>query len=179
MKTKLSLLFVGLVLIALNACKNDVKLTELKVTGVSINQRLNSIVVGNFTHPGLLHNQVDLDRMRDMVAAHTDPWYSGYQALAADTYSAVTYTATHAIDTVTDANRSGITIDGSVAYQQALMWVCTGNSAYATNVIHQLNSWASTNKAIVATDAQLIAAVNAYKFVQAAEIMRYYGASDM
>jgi hypothetical protein len=34
-----------------------------------------------FVHPGLLHTQADLDRMRQRVAAGQEPWKSGFEKL--------------------------------------------------------------------------------------------------
>lgn len=34
-----------------------------------------------FTHPGLLHTQSDLARMKEMVAQGAEPWKSGFEKL--------------------------------------------------------------------------------------------------
>ena len=37
-----------------------------------------------FVHPGLTNKRSDLDRVKYMVEAQIDPWYSSYQEMASD-----------------------------------------------------------------------------------------------
>src|SRR5690349_5689470 len=45
-----------------------------------------------FVHPGLLHKQPDLDRMKEKVAAGQEPWKSSYDILVANSHSSLTRT---------------------------------------------------------------------------------------
>ena len=41
----------------------------------------------DFSHPGLLHTEADFNRMAEKVAAHAEPWMSGWQALTSNGYA--------------------------------------------------------------------------------------------
>ena len=44
-----------------------------------------------FVHPGLLHTQAAIDRVRDRVAARAEPWLSGWNRLAANSHASAAY----------------------------------------------------------------------------------------
>ena len=48
-------------------------------------------VAQNFNHPGITHKKSDLDRMKYMVEAQIDPWYSSYQTMISDSKSSYDY----------------------------------------------------------------------------------------
>lgn len=51
-----------------------------------------SSVHAQFVHPGITHKNSDLDRMKYMVEAQIDPWFTSYQDMVADTKSSYDYT---------------------------------------------------------------------------------------
>lgn len=130
-----------------------------------------------FIHPGILQTQVDLDRMKTQVTANAQPWKSGYDKLAADKFSLKTYTPQGYTSTVdrgtTNLNRSKFANDVQAAYQQALMWSITGSTTYRDKALTIIKGWTNANTTFTGRDAQLLVGLNGFKFVNAAEIMRY------
>ncbi len=132
-----------------------------------------------FVHPGMLHKQSDIDRMRIQVNASAQPWLSGWNKLTANSHSASTYTA-RPVDTVyrgtgTPENYSRLYNDAAAAYALALRWHISGNAAYADAAIRVLNAWSSTLKVINGTsDKYLASGIYGYQMANAAELMRSY-----
>ena len=50
-----------------------------------------SSVHAQFVHPGITNKKSDLDRMKYMVEAQIDPWFTSYQDMVADTKSSYDY----------------------------------------------------------------------------------------
>ena len=68
----------------LNFLKNSIFIIFCLLTGVSSIQ-------AQFVHPGISHKKSDLDRMKYMVEAQIDPWYSSYQNMVNDSKSSYNY----------------------------------------------------------------------------------------
>lgn len=133
-----------------------------------------------FRHPGLLHSQEDLDRMKAAVAAQESPVYDGYLTLAAHARSKSTYTIQNT-GQITSWGRGPTNFqnqavaDSAAAYQNALMWCVTGNRANADKARDILNVWSTSLSAITGADGPLGAGLQAFKFVNAAELLRHSG----
>lgn len=133
-----------------------------------------------FAHPGILHTQEDLDRMRSAVAAKEDPVYSGYQAMAADSRSSYDYTAANT-GQITTWGRGPYNYqdqapnDAAAAYQNALMWYITQDVRYADKARDIVDIWSRTLEGITGADGELGASLQGFKFVNAAEILRHTG----
>jgi hypothetical protein len=135
----------------------------------------------SFTHPGILHVQTDLDRMKVKVNAGIQPWKSGWDKLVSSTYAQKTYTP-NPQDTVCCGNvcPHGETFmplarDCAAAYQNALRYRISGDTAYANTAIKILNAWASRLVIINGdSNAGLRAGLYGYQFAAAAELMRGY-----
>ncbi|MGR6974516.1 alginate lyase family protein [Streptomyces cynarae] len=131
-----------------------------------------------FTHPGLLHSTDDLARMKAAVAAKESPVYDGFLALAAHSRSKSTYTIQNT-GQITSWGRGPTNFqnqavaDSAAAYQLALMWRITGNRAYADKARDILNVWSASLTAITGADGPLGAGLQAFKFVNAAELLRH------
>ena len=104
-----------------------------------------------WVHPGILHSTADLTRVKNLVAAETQPWYEAYQAFAADSYSSLSYSFTSACPVVTRDKTASLIVcmdqfasDSVAARQLALMWTITGTESYATKATTILSSWGST-----------------------------------
>ncbi|TKA08751.1 Ig family protein [Actinacidiphila oryziradicis] len=133
-----------------------------------------------FAHPGILHTQEDLDRMRSAVAAKQDPVYAGYQALAADGRSSYDYTAQNTGQITTWGRgpynyQDQAPSDAAAAYQNALMWYITQDVRYADKARDIINIWSRTLQGLTGADGELGASLQGFKFVNAAEILRYSG----
>ncbi|MEP6668696.1 MAG: alginate lyase family protein [Chthoniobacter sp.] len=131
-----------------------------------------------FVHPGLLHTQADLDRMRQRVKAGEEPWKSGFEMLRRDGQSRADWKLRGPFEVVTRASQnspgnSQMVVDGNAAYQNALMWCVTGDEKYARKATEILDAWAKTLRKMDGRDVQLSAGLNGFKYVNAAELMRY------
>jgi Alginate lyase len=140
--------------------------------------RTSGIPARRFVHPGLLHTRADLDRMRDMVAKGVEPWKSGFEKLRGHPQSQSSWKRRGPFVIVSrgpreDQHITELELDGNAAYQNALMWCITGDKAYARKSVELLNAWSSTLKEIVGKDKVLGASLCGFKFLNAAEILRY------
>jgi hypothetical protein len=132
-----------------------------------------------FVHPGILHGAGDLNRLTQMVAAKTEPYWAGYQVLEANKFSSATYALAGPFAEIgrnPDVNKDAIEADVDAAYQNAVMWAITGDPAHALKTIEILNAWSSTLTAITGNDAILAASLDGFKLANAAEIIRYTNA---
>jgi fibronectin type 3 domain-containing protein len=133
-----------------------------------------------FAHPGLLHSATDLARMKAAVAAQESPIYDGYLAFAAHARSKSTYTIQNT-GQITSWGRGPTNFqnqavaDSAAAYQNALMWCVTGNRAHADKARDILNAWSASLTAVTGADGPLGAGLQAFKFVNAAELLRHSG----
>lgn len=133
-----------------------------------------------FTHPGLLHTADDLARMKAAVAAEQSPVYDGYLALAAHARSSSSYTVQNT-GQITSWGRgptnfqSQAVADSAAAYQNALIWSVTGSGAHADKARDILNAWSASLTVITGADGPLGAGLQAFKFVNAAELLRHTG----
>ncbi|WP_033325057.1 alginate lyase family protein [Streptomyces yerevanensis] len=133
-----------------------------------------------FTHPGLLHTADDIARMKAAVAAKESPVYDGYLALAAHARSQATYPIQNT-GQITSWGRGPTNFqnqavaDSAAAYQNALMWCITGNRAHADKARDILNAWSASLTMVTGADGPLGAGLQAFKFVNAAELLRHSG----
>ncbi|NEA97941.1 alginate lyase family protein [Streptomyces sp. SID13726] len=133
-----------------------------------------------FTHPGLLHSAADLARMKAAVAAKQSPVYDGYLAFAAHARSKSTY-AIQNTGQITSWGRGPTNFmnqavaDSAAAYQNALMWAVTGERANADKARDLLNAWSASLTTVTGADGPLGAGLQAFKFVNAAELLRHTG----
>lgn len=136
-----------------------------------------------FVHPGVMHTQSDLDRMRDKVVAGAQPWADGYAAFVADSHSSSAYATQGPFPFIKrggasegSQNLSQWENDCGGAYQNAVMWYLTGDPDNAAKAIQILDAWAGTCTNIIGSDARLTAGLQGHKFIAAAEMLRYTGA---
>ncbi|MFF0011960.1 alginate lyase family protein [Streptomyces sp. NPDC005374] len=133
-----------------------------------------------FAHPGLLHTTDDLARMKAAIAARQSPVYDGYVAFAAHARSKSTY-AIQNTGQITSWGRGPTNFqnqavaDSAAAYQNALMWAVTGDRANADKARDLLNAWSASLTMITGADGPLGAGLQAFKFVNAAELLRHTG----
>ncbi|MGI5459028.1 alginate lyase family protein [Streptomyces sp. CA-249302] len=133
-----------------------------------------------FAHPGLLHSEADIARMKAAVAAKQSPVYDGYLAFAAHARSQSTY-AVQNTGQITSWGRGPTNFqnqavaDSAAAYQNALMWAVTGDRANADKARDILNAWSASLTMVTGADGPLGAGLQAFKFVNAAELLRHTG----
>ena len=134
-----------------------------------------------FIHPGLLHSALDFDRMTAKVAAGAQPWKTGWDKLAANAHSSLSWTPKPAavvyrgLDGIHAENYGQLYNDVAAAYALALRWKISGDAAYADRSVQILNAWSAVLTGIGGnTDKFLAAGLYGYEFANAAEIMRTY-----
>jgi hypothetical protein len=133
----------------------------------------------SFQHPGMLHRQADLQRMRDSVAAKAEPWLAGWNRLLENSHSKSTYTA-NPVDTVyrgkgSPENYTRLYNDAAAAYALALRWHVSGDTAFARAGVEVLNAWSARLRKIDgSTDKFLAAGIYGYQIANAAELLRAY-----
>ncbi|KAK9489356.1 chondroitin AC/alginate lyase [Lipomyces doorenjongii] len=133
-----------------------------------------------FIHPGILHTEDDLNRMKDGVAKKRDPWYPAFLNMSQDPLASSSYIMKGPLTFVTRNGTGGspgktqLSSDGVAAMLNALMFYITGDSAHAAKSAEILSSWANTLQLLNGTDAQLTAGLYGPQFVNAAEIIREY-----
>ena len=137
-----------------------------------------------FLHPGALHTQADFDRAKAKIEAGEDPWTAAYDKLMTSKHVDLNWTPNPTVKII----RGGGTIweperdnywaaynDVATAYQCALVWKLTGNTAYADKAIQILNAWARTCKAVSGdSNGCLATGIYGYEFANAGELMRDY-----
>ena len=95
---------------------------------------LSSLGDGGFIHPGLLHSNTDLKRIRVAVASKKGPIFEGFRILENSPYSKEDYRMRGPFPEWGRAPniRKGETeSDALAAYQNALMWAITGQKGHA------------------------------------------------
>ncbi len=130
-----------------------------------------------FRHPGLLHTQDDLDRIKTNVAHRVEPWKAGFARLKDHPQSKADWKMRGPFASVTrdpkgSLHNTEMWLDANAAYQNALMWAITGEAAHARKAIEILDGWSSTLTEIKGHDRQLAAGLYGFKYANAAEIMR-------
>jgi len=137
-----------------------------------------SLNAQNFVHPGILHTQESLDRIREMVGVGKEPWKSAFALLRSYPQASASYKMRGPFDRVSRDPKMGlhkaeVDDDCNAVYYNAIMWVATGDSAHARKAVEILNAYSYTLKAILPRDAELLAGLNGDQFVNGAEILRY------
>jgi len=129
-----------------------------------------------FVHPGLLHAQADLNRMKAMISQGVEPWRSGFERLQSHPQSHADWRLRGPFRSVVRDPKESRHIaemdqDANAAYQNAIMWCVTGRQAHAHKAIEILNAWSGTLKEITGKDKELGASLGGFKFVNAAELI--------
>jgi Alginate lyase len=137
--------------------------------------------IASFKHPGLLHTQEALTRVKRQVQDSAEPWASGWKKLVANSHSSSAYKE-RPVDTVyrgtgTPENYSLLYNDIAAAYANALRWHISGQEAHAQAAIRILDAWSAQLKNISGTSDRFLAAgIYGYQFANAVELMRDYAA---
>jgi hypothetical protein len=144
--------------------------------GIAAAQNGADDVANQASHPGLLHTQADFDRMKAKVDAGLEPWVSGWERLTANSHSQSTWAArpTAVIIRGGDGqNYPQLYNDIHAAYQNALRWKVSGDTAHRDKAVEILNAWSSTLQEVTGNaDRFLAAGIYGYQFCCAADIVR-------
>src|SRR6185312_15643913 len=126
-----------------------------------------------FVHPGGLHTQADLDRMKTMVAAGAHPWIDDWNVLIKDPQAQNTYTPKPLANLGSSRQRADQ--DAHAAYLNAIRWYISGDTAYADAAVRILNKYAYTvNQVPTGTDIPGLIGIPIQDFALAGEVLRIY-----
>ena len=127
-----------------------------------------------FVHPGISYTQADIDRMRALIAAKQEPYYSAFTALKEGSYSSPTVSVSQRGTQIKEGNFNGtVGIDGRRAHDLALIYVLTGETRYADKAVQILNA----NSYYTNTSARGTGPLDNGKInllIEAAELLRDY-----
>ncbi len=135
------------------------------------------------THPGMLHTTADFTRIKAKVNAQAEPWLTGYTKLTSNSHAQTTYAMQGPVATVIrgtgaaagSENYSKLYNDAAAAYQLALRWMISGDTAFADKAVQILNAWAGTLVAVDGTSDKFLASgLYGYQLANAAELLRAY-----
>jgi hypothetical protein len=118
----------------------------------------------------------DLNRMKKDVAEKQQPVFEGYEIFRQNPESQLSYQMKGPLAMVgrnPTVGQGTYDSDANAAYQCAIMWYITGDTAYARKAEKIIGAWASTLRSVTGRDAVLMAGLGPFKMVNAAEILRY------
>lgn len=137
-----------------------------------------------FVHPGILHTQEDIDRMVQKVNAGESPWIEGWNKLTSNSHAQASYSPNPQEEVCCGGNGCAdlggesfmpLANDCAAAYQCALRYRISGETAYAEKAIQIMNAWSSTFIRFTGdSNMKLRAGLYGYQFAAAAELMREY-----
>lgn len=136
-------------------------------------------------HPGISYTQADIDRMKAMVEARQEPFYSGFIALRDGDF----YTRYRDIDREFPKDKNGkVNLCGSdsdvprqmwfdtfglIAINNALLWHITGDTYYADRAVRVLNRYIGI-ESTWSYGTVCLNNASAHNLIEAAELMRDY-----
>ena len=134
--------------------------------------------IAHFIHPGLL-NSADIARMKAKIASKSNPWFNDYNTLANNNLSSATrgYNTPPPIigrnsGSAYASVRGNCELDATAAYQNAVLYVLTGQNAHADYAVKVLNAYAAGVKHFDGVDPErdLEGAILGWLWVQAAAV---------
>ena len=130
-------------------------------------------VAQSFVHPGGLHTQEDLDRMKTKVAEGASPWIEGWNKMIQDSRAQSSYQPAPRANMGDSRQRAAQ--DAQAAYLNALRWYISGDTTHAECAVNILNSWSSTvNQVPSGVDQPGLSGIYTFHFAVAAEVLRAY-----
>lgn len=124
-----------------------------------------------FVHPGITHKLSDLDRMKYMVAAKTDPWFATYNEMKKQRYSSYDYSVGGDSKNTTLENLRKFENDGNAAYHNALMWYITEDERHAKKCVEIFNAWKNITR--IENQFALSNGGALWRMLEAAEIIKH------
>ena len=132
-----------------------------------------------FIHPGVLHTQEDFDHLYHIVKKKEYPAYASYLLMKDEPRASADYKMNGPYKVISRDGefawtKSKMEADFSAAYLNSIMWMVTKDPAHAKKAIQILVAYADTLTFIPPTnDAPLLAGLEGFKIVYAAEVLRY------
>ncbi len=126
-----------------------------------------------FVHPGGLHTQEDLDRMRDRVAAGDSPWIESWDALTKDRKAQLDYRPAPRANM--GASRQRAAADAVAVYLLAIRGYVSGDHRYTDHAIDICNQWsAAVDQKPHGSDQPGLNGIYTYQFAVVGEILRLH-----
>jgi hypothetical protein len=150
-------------------------LATLLLAGTTVLPGHATAQVTGFTHPGTPLTLSDLSTLKTYVDQGKQPWKSGYDQLAADGKSQLTYVMAGPYATVSrspDVNLWPWRNDMVAVWNLSRMWYFTRNDAYAKKAHDILMQWATTQTSFSGSESMLDLGDYAFRFVGGADILR-------
>ena len=138
----------------------------------------------DFIHPGILHSDASLKRIKALVENKSQPAYGSYLIMSNLPEAQADYTMKGPFEIVSRDGEHRQTKDPSerdfnAAYYNAILWIITGSQAHADKTMEIIRAYARTIRQIPPTnDAPLCASLQGFMLINAAEIMRYTYTTD-
>ena len=155
----------------------------LSMTGYVHGEGAEPATAGLFLHPGLLHTQMDLARIKLKVEEGAQPYLDGWNQLVNSPYSQAGWTPRATATIVRGGAGDNVALlynDVARAYQNALRWKIAGSTAHGDTARDILNAWSATLTTVTGNaDRYLAAGLNGYQLANAAELMRDYPGFDV
>ncbi len=127
-------------------------------------------------HPGMLHTQADFAYIAAKIATGTEPWASGWNRLTANPHSQPGWVPRPLATVIrggTGQNYPQLYNDVHAAYQNALNWRISGNTASRDTAVEICNAWSAMLVEVTGNaDRFLAAGIYGYQFANAAELLR-------
>lgn len=128
----------------------------------------------DFVHPGISYTQGQLDRMKAMVEAKVEPYYTTFLNLKNSEHASLTRNVSDRGTQIKEGQFNGtVGIDGRCAHDLALLWKLTDDTRYADKAVQYLNA----NNHYTNTSARGTGPLDNGKInllIEAAELMRDY-----
>ncbi|WP_330309979.1 MULTISPECIES: alginate lyase family protein [unclassified Streptomyces] len=153
-------------------------------TGTALAAAPASAAGGAFAHPGMLHTRADLARMANKVKAGAQPYTAGFAKLTANAHAQSSWKANPQATVYRGSgspeNYRTLYNDIHAAYQNALRWHVSGDTAHADTARDILNAWsARLTKLEGSADRFLASGLYGYQFANAAELIRGYDGFEL
>lgn len=135
---------------------------------------LSVVEAREFVHPGISYTQGQLDRMKAMVEAKAEPYYTTFQNLLNNEFTRLDRNVKDRGTSIPSGKTQDyIGTDGRCAHDLALIWHITGDRRYADKAVAYLNANNHyTNVGSAGTAALGAGQINL--LIEAAELMRDY-----
>ncbi|WP_338120085.1 alginate lyase family protein [Streptomyces sporangiiformans] len=155
-------------------------------TGTGVSASPATAASTSFVHPGMLHTRADLERMAAKVKAGAAPYTAGFAKLTLTTgrHSQSAWRPNPQVTPIRGGggvqNYGALYRDIHAAYQRALRWKITGDTAHADTARDICNAWSGTLKGIGGgSEVVLLAGIYGYQFANVGELMRGYPGFDL
>jgi alpha-glucosidase len=156
--------------------------TELQASGgqaIWMEPQAKKVNKKSFEHPGILHTQKDFESMRKLLRNRSEHAYGSYLLLKEHPFSQAAYPMEGPFRVISRDGEFRYTKqkmenDFHAAYQNAQMWVLTGEKAHAQKSLQILAAYADSLQMIPETnDAPLLAGLEGFKIIYAMEILKH------